>query len=91
MQRRVFIAGLGGAAAWSLMARAQQPARNHRIGILTIDYPRARADSVTLRLVPALGRLGYIEGQNLEILWRGAAGDASQLATLGHELVDAGG
>jgi putative tryptophan/tyrosine transport system substrate-binding protein len=87
MKRRTFIAALGGAAAWPLAARAQGPPKVHRIGILTTDYAGDPANSVTFRLVPALRRLNYIEGRNLEILWRGAAGDASKLPILAQELI----
>jgi putative ABC transport system substrate-binding protein len=90
MKRREFIAALGVAAVWPLAARAQQPTKIHRIGILTIDSPRDPANSPTFRIVPALARLGYVEGRNLEILWRGAAGDVSKLPPLAHELVSAG-
>jgi putative tryptophan/tyrosine transport system substrate-binding protein len=89
MKRRAFIAAFGGAAVWPLVARAQQPGRIYRIGILTTDYPGDRANSVIFRFVPALARLGYIEGRNLEILWRGVAGDVSKLPMLAQELIGA--
>jgi putative tryptophan/tyrosine transport system substrate-binding protein len=89
MKRRAFIAALGGAAVWPLVAAGQQPGRIYRIGILTTDYPGDRANSVIFRFVPALARLGYIEGRNLEILWRGVAGDVSKLPMLAQELIGA--
>ena len=44
IQRREFIAGLAGAAAWPLVARAQQPVRMRRIGVLMgiADDPEGR-------------------------------------------------
>ena len=70
MQRREFITVLGGAAAWSLAARAQQSAKVRRIAIL---HPSALATEMTedgnhpgfTPFFAELRRLGYVEGQNL--------------------------
>ena len=56
--RRKFLATLGGAAAWPLAARAQQPPKIPRIGIID-DSPRWNAFRHGLR------DLGYLEGQNI--------------------------
>jgi putative ABC transport system substrate-binding protein len=67
MRRREFIAGLG-AAAWPLAARAQQPPRRRRIGIL-MPYPPS--DAISQSRVGAfreeLQRLGWTRGSNVEI------------------------
>jgi putative ABC transport system substrate-binding protein len=68
--RRKFLATLGGAAAaWPLAARAQQPERVRRIGVLT-GY--AESDSDVQAKVAAFQEglnLGWVEGRN--ITWRG--------------------
>jgi putative ABC transport system substrate-binding protein len=83
MKRRTFITLIGGAAAaWPLAARAQQPHPMRRIGILA-DEGWPPIDS----LKQGLRMLGYVEGQNLEIVYRFAAGQAERYPGLAAELV----
>src|SRR5690242_8404170 len=81
--RRQFITLLGGAAAaWPLVARAQQGERVRRIGILADEgWPPIESLKQGLRM------LGYVEGQNLEIVYRFAAGQAERYPGLAAELV----
>jgi putative ABC transport system substrate-binding protein len=80
MIRRDFITLLGGAAAaWPLAARAQQPDRMRRIGVLT------GADEVTSAsrypiFVQALQQLGWIDGNNVRIDYRWGKGDADTIS-----------
>jgi putative tryptophan/tyrosine transport system substrate-binding protein len=77
MRRREFIAGLGGAAAWPLAARAQQPERMRRIGVLMNGTTTETFDQLSLAaFVQGLRQLGWIEGQNLRMDVRWNAGDA---------------
>ena len=82
MQRRKFIALLGGAAAWPLQANAQTPA----IGFLS---SRSARDSV--KVVAAfgkgLGEAGFTEGGNLSIEYRYADGALDRLPEMAAELV----
>jgi putative ABC transport system substrate-binding protein len=88
MHRRDFLTLLGGAAAWPLAARAQQPERVRRIGAL---MGNAENDPETQRdvaaFVQALEKLGWREGGNLRIEWRFAEFDAARARTLATELV----
>jgi putative tryptophan/tyrosine transport system substrate-binding protein len=61
MRRREFISLVGGASAWPLMARAQQPKSLH-IGIVTIQ---SRTTPIYAAFDQRLRELGHIEGQNL--------------------------
>jgi putative ABC transport system substrate-binding protein len=85
LRRRQFITLLGGAAAWPLTARAQQPAKVARIGYLDLGPPSARANRVEA-LRAGLRDLGWIEGKNIVIEFRWADG-VQQLHELAAELV----
>jgi putative tryptophan/tyrosine transport system substrate-binding protein len=78
MIRRKFITLLGGAAAWPLAARAQQPERMRRVGVL-MGGPAtdALSQAYAAAFVQALRQLGWIEGQNLRIDIRWNAGDTT--------------
>jgi putative ABC transport system substrate-binding protein len=84
VRRREFIALVGGAAAWPLAARAQQP---RRVGFLSTGVesdPQNQADVQALR--QGLQRLGWTEGGNLHVEYRWAAGDAERARTYAREL-----
>jgi putative tryptophan/tyrosine transport system substrate-binding protein len=85
VKRREFIAGLGGAAAWQVAARAQQQATVARIGFLGLSPASAAAMRVEA-LRAGLRDLGYVEGKNIVIEFRWAE-RVDQLPELAAELV----
>jgi putative tryptophan/tyrosine transport system substrate-binding protein len=86
MKRRKFITLLGGAAAaWPLAARAQQPERVRRIGVLYIGT--ADEESFKKELREGLRQLGYTEGQNIAFEFRSAEGQLDRLPELAADLV----
>ena len=88
MRRRTFIAALGGAVAWPLMARAQQPERMRRIGVLmplAADDPEAQGRIAAF--VQGLQQLGWTDGGNVRIDTRWAPGNADDTRKHTAELV----
>jgi putative ABC transport system substrate-binding protein len=88
MRRRGFISLLGGATIWSLAAHAQQSERMHRVGVLMPfgeNDPRSQAFATAF--AQALGRLGWVEGKNIEIDYRFASGEAARFRAYAAELV----
>jgi putative tryptophan/tyrosine transport system substrate-binding protein len=73
MRRREFIAGLGGAVAWSVAARAQQAESVRRIGYLSFTSEMDQLTGARTTLLEALAKLGWVEGRNFRIDVRGAA------------------
>src|SRR5262249_36579320 len=87
-ERRKFLATLGGAAAWPLAARAQQPERTRRIGVLmnlAADDPEAL--SRITAFVQGLQQLGWTEGRNMRIDTRWGAGDTARFDRYAEELL----
>jgi putative tryptophan/tyrosine transport system substrate-binding protein len=89
MNRRAFIAGLGGAAAWPLDARAKQPERVRLIAVLMNFLESDPAGQVGVSAFRnALKDLGWREGSDLRIEIRWAASDPGRLRTFAKELVE---
>jgi putative ABC transport system substrate-binding protein len=88
VRRREFITILGGAAAaWPLAARAQQPGRMRRIGVLlslAADDPESQAR--TARFLQGLQELGWTVGRTVRIDWRWSA-DRERYRALAAELI----
>jgi ABC-type uncharacterized transport system substrate-binding protein len=89
MQRRDFITLLGGAAAaWPLAARAQQPERMRRVGVLMgRSESDGGAQSDLAAFVHDLQQLGWTAGRNIQIDYRWANGDVDRMRSFAKELV----
>ena len=89
IRRREFITLLGGAAAaWPVVARAQQAARGHRVAVFLGSFadgdPVAQQELKAFR--EALEAAGWRERSNLEIEYRWGAGEVDRIATIAKEL-----
>jgi putative tryptophan/tyrosine transport system substrate-binding protein len=88
VRRREFIAGLGGAAAWPLAARAQQGERMPRVGVLmgwSEREPQFR--SWLAAFIQEMAHLGWVDGRNMRIDERWTNNDTDRTAALAKELV----
>src|SRR5215468_10601563 len=86
VRRRGFVTFLCGVATWPLVATARQPVAKPRVIQLgPVDIP-SQTDG-TRRL---LAELGYVEGRNIRLEFRNAAGNVDALPALAQELVRAG-
>ena len=86
IERRKFLATLGGAAAWPLAARAQQRGKHPTIGLLGGNSASVQRKMIDA-LVGRLRELGWSEGRNLTIEYRWADGRTDHLPELADELV----
>jgi len=85
MRRREIISGMGAAAAWSLAARAQQPAVPV-VGYLSDSTPEGNASRV-VAFRAGLSEAGFVEGRNVAIEYRWANNESDRLPELAADLV----
>jgi len=88
MRRREFITLLGGAAAWPLAARGQQPERMRRIGVLmnlAADDPEGQARLAVF--MQGLQEAGWSVGRNVQVDLRWGAGDFERFRKYAAELI----
>jgi putative ABC transport system substrate-binding protein len=88
MLRREFIAGLGSAAAWPVVARGQQPDRMRRIGVLmSADENDPLRKTFVSAFTQALADLGWTDGRNVRMELRWYGDDINRIRVLAQELV----
>jgi putative ABC transport system substrate-binding protein len=87
MRRREFIAGIGSAAVWPVVARAQQSDRVRRIGVLMLgDKNDPEQKRRLTAFMQALGDLGWTNGDlRMDVRWGG--GDNNRIRAVAQELV----
>jgi len=91
MRRRAFIAGLGSAAAWPVVARGQQRGSQYRIGHLAIAAPTDNPPPPPANwsgFVQGLSEAGYVEGRNISFEHRSAHDQPDRFPELAAELAN---
>src|SRR6516162_8698412 len=86
MRRRQFITGLGSAAAWPIVARAQQRTMPV-IGLLGTQSADIVYESAIVPFLQGLNEIGYVDGQNVAIEYRWAENQPDWLPALAADLV----
>ena len=86
MRRREFIALMGASVAWPFAAMAQQPGRTYRLGVL---FSAPRCGEVVTAFFDGVRRQGFIEGQNLTVIYHAFALKPDLLSEWAAELVKA--
>jgi putative ABC transport system substrate-binding protein len=86
MPRRQFVAGLGSAAAWPVVVRAQQ-ATMPVIGFLSAQSAELDYKNVTVPFHQGLKETGFVEGQNVAVEYRYAENQVDRLGALAADLV----
>src|SRR6266487_6228843 len=87
LKRREFITLLGGAAAWALAARAQQPEKTARVGYLRAGT--SNNDPYREAFVRGMHDLGYVEGRNIAFEFRHYGDDVESIPSLIGDLLRA--
>jgi putative ABC transport system substrate-binding protein len=87
MKRREFIAGVGSAAAWPVVARAQQRPATPVIGFLGTQSADDDKRNITEAFLQGLKETGYVEGQNIAVEYRWAENQFDRLPALVADLI----
>jgi putative ABC transport system substrate-binding protein len=87
VKRRTFIAGLGSAAAWPVVAQAQQGDRVRRVGVLT-GLSENEGKAALSAFARALAGLGWTVGRTCKVDVRFFGGNVDLLRTSAKELID---
>jgi putative tryptophan/tyrosine transport system substrate-binding protein len=82
MRRRAFIAGLGSAAGWPLVGKAQQQPAVPVVGVRGVF-----ANDFAAGVLPGLAEMGFVEGRNIIVDHRFAEGHVERLPSLATEMV----